>query len=73
LGDEGERVLYSELDEQGRFLAVPRTEGVSSAMILTRVIGNYNAYLKRSVRSGVDMKQYNVSLLRVRFQFLAWL
>lgn len=35
-------------------------------MILTRVIGNYSAFLKRSVRSGIDMKAFNVSLLRVR-------
>lgn len=52
---------YAFVKRDGKFLVIPRTSGISTTSIITRIIRHREEYIARQVRSGVSPEEMNVS------------
>jgi choline-phosphate cytidylyltransferase len=55
---------YAHLKAAGRFLPTQRTDGISTSDIITRIVKNYDDYVRRNLKKGFSRKDMNVSLFR---------
>ncbi|RKP37830.1 hypothetical protein BJ085DRAFT_2058, partial [Dimargaris cristalligena] len=62
---EGDDV-YAFVKAQGRFLPTQRTEGISTSDLITRIVRDYDAYLRRNLERGVSHKDLNISFLKAQ-------
>ncbi|KAI8084643.1 cytidylyltransferase-domain-containing protein [Halteromyces radiatus] len=58
--------VYAFVKEQGRFWPTERTEGISTSDLITRIVRDYDAYLRRNLERGVSAKDLNISFLKER-------
>ncbi|KAI8379723.1 uncharacterized protein BYT42DRAFT_569781 [Radiomyces spectabilis] len=58
--------VYAFVKEQGRFFPTERTEGISTSDLITRIVRDYDAYLRRNLERGVSAKELNISFLKER-------
>jgi hypothetical protein len=49
--------------DQGRFVVVKRTEGISTTDLILRIIKDYDIYVKRNLSRGITSKEMNLSFL----------
>mmetsp|Transcript_50659 Transcript_50659/g.127044 ORF Transcript_50659/g.127044 Transcript_50659/m.127044 type:complete len:250 (-) Transcript_50659:1900-2649(-) len=60
-GEEND--IYAWLKKAGKFRATQRTEGVSTTEMVTRIIADYEGYVERCLRRGVDRRDLNLSFV----------
>ncbi|KAH3765158.1 choline kinase alpha [Pelomyxa schiedti] len=56
--------IYEEVQKLGKFVEIPRIEGISSTSIISRIVSNYDAYINRTLDCGYSLSDLNVSYLR---------
>jgi choline/ethanolamine kinase len=60
---EGEDI-YQAVKSVGKFKEIPRAEGVSSTLILTRIVRDYDAYIHRTLDQGASMRDLKLGYLK---------
>lgn len=64
LGADAADDIYAWIKEAGRFCATQRTEGVSTSDLITRIIKNYDMYIRRQLKRGYDAKELNINKVK---------
>ncbi|KAI9295172.1 hypothetical protein K502DRAFT_349283 [Neoconidiobolus thromboides FSU 785] len=58
--------VYAFVKAQGRFLPTQRTDGISTSDLITRVVKDYNKYLRRNLERGVTRKELGISYFKAQ-------
>ena len=57
--------VYAFVKDQGRFLPTERTVGISTSDLITRIVRDYDTFLRRNLGHGVSAKDLNISFFKV--------
>lgn len=64
IGGGASNDIYKWIKDDGRFCATQRTEGVSTSDLITRIIKNYDMYIRRQLSRGVEAKDLNINVFK---------
>jgi hypothetical protein len=68
---EGLSDVYKLVKDNGMFLETCRTEGVSTTEIISRVLRDYDGFVKRNLKKGCSPRDLNIkSITKVEKIFL---
>lgn len=56
--------VYDFIKKQGRFLPTRRTEEISTSDLITRIVRDYDEYLRRNLARGVSPKDLNIGFFK---------
>lgn len=61
---EGVHDIYQLVKDRGQFLATRRTDGISTTDLVTRIVRNYDTYIRRNLSRGSTPRDLNLSLFK---------
>ncbi|KAI8364614.1 hypothetical protein BD560DRAFT_402887 [Blakeslea trispora] len=56
--------VYAFVKAQGQFLPTERTDGISTSALITRIVRDYDKFLRRNLERGVSFKELNISFMK---------
>ena len=56
--------VYTEVKSLGRFISTQRTENVSTSDIISRIVRDYDIYVKRNIKRGYTAKDLNLGFVK---------
>ena len=57
--------VYKFVKDQGKFIGTQRTQGIATSAIITRIVRDYDTYVRRNLERGVSAKELNISLFKL--------
>ena len=57
--------VYKFVKDQGKFIATKRTHGIATSGIITKIVRDYDIYVRRNLERGVSAKELNISLFKL--------
>jgi cytidyltransferase-like protein len=57
--------VYKFVKDQDKFIATQKTQGISTSDIITRIVHDYDTYVRRNLERGVSAKALNISIFKL--------
>ena len=61
----GHEDVFKYVKEKGIFIPTARTDGISTSELITRIVKDYEVYLRRNLARGVPANDLNISFFKV--------
>lgn len=53
--------IYKEIKDKGQFVPIKRTKGISTSGIITKIVRDYDTYVRRNLERGASPKELGIS------------
>ncbi|RKP01491.1 hypothetical protein CXG81DRAFT_3911, partial [Caulochytrium protostelioides] len=58
--------IYQFVKDAGQFVTTRRTEGLSTSDLITRIVRDYESYIRRNLSRGISRQDLNVSYIKAQ-------